>query len=90
MDEVEGRVATCSGVGAVGRRTFVPRETTTGIFPLCLVDVEVLIAVSVVVVHVYINVLVEVAVRSAEHQVVDEASLHELLLCQVPADGEGR
>ena len=84
MYEVEGWVSTHFRESTVCRNAFIPREATTCCIPAGIVEIEELIT------HIDIDILVQIAVRGTEHQVVNETALHEILLSQVPANGERR
>ena len=84
MNKVEGGVSTRLRESALCAHTFIPGKATAIQSPTGFVEIEVVIA------HIDIDILVQVAIRCTEQQVVDEAVLQEVLLGQVPADGERR
>ena len=82
MNEVKIGVATDRRVGKVCACTFVPRESRAYSLPLSFIQIEGVIAL------IDINVLLQVAVGSTNHQVVYKSILQELLLGDVPAETE--
>ena len=88
MNEVERGVAT-AGRNRNRRSvsTLIPRVTwsTVTISPYSIVEIVVIVLGAV---YIYISIIIQVAQRSTDHQVVDEGVLHELLLANVPTEGE--
>ena len=83
MDEIEGGIGTRLGISTFCAHSFIPSKATSSQIPTGFVEIVIIVT------HIDIDVLVQVAIRSTEQQVIDTLCLlHEIFLGNIPANRE--